>query len=96
MTATTDGSLATTSAVAGMPSSSDISPTHAPGCPMTAIGTPAFSIRNSPSSKHVQRVDRFAVDQQRFTRRKIPTRELLCEREQLLHRRSIACGSLSR
>ena len=50
MTASTDGSVTTTSAVAGMPSNNDISPTHVPASVTTAIGMPPFSMRNAPSS----------------------------------------------
>ena len=49
-TATIERSLATTSAVAGTSSSSDISPTHAPGVVTFVIGVPAFSMRSAPST----------------------------------------------
>ena len=43
-----DRSLATTSALAGRPSTRDISPRHAPGSVTVVIGTPSFSIRTNP------------------------------------------------
>ncbi len=90
ITATTDGSFATTSAVAGMPSNNDISPTHAPGSLMAAINCPAFSTRKPPSSStyNVPTESPSAISDSPSATES--SRKSVREREQFLHRRSVA------
>ena len=78
-----------------MPSNSDISPTHEPGCATVATCTPAFSIRNAPSRSTYRASTGCPSTSNPSPVGEMPPGEFLGEREQLVHRRSIACGRLT-
>ena len=90
MTASTDGRLAITVAVAEMPSSNDISPTQAPGSVTVATTVPSFSIRNAPSINTNSESTGRPIDEQHVAGRDRTPGEGLCQREELVHTRSIA------